>query len=122
METLDSLDELKFTLHMMKSKGINNVRGANFVSLELRKDQKDIINEMINGATDRCFLCGSSSHFIKDCFNKKSSSYNFTENKENIKSSKKVYKKQKSRAKKVNNNLSCYRCWLEWTLIKRLLC
>ncbi len=26
---------------------------------------------MINGAKNQCFLCGSNSHFIKDCYIKK---------------------------------------------------
>ena len=34
-----------------------------------------LINQMIKGASDKCFNCGESGHFIKDCIESKIQDY-----------------------------------------------
>lgn len=63
----DPYDEDKYTLKYMASKGIDNVRGGSFIQIKLTDDQINFISNMIKGATDKCFECGESDHFAKDC-------------------------------------------------------
>ena len=71
----DSYDEDKYTLKYMEKMGINNVRGGSFCQVELSEEQLKLINNMIKGATDKCFKCGDSGHFIKDCNESKIQDY-----------------------------------------------
>jgi predicted GIY-YIG superfamily endonuclease len=71
----DSYDEDKYTLKYMEKEGINNVRGGSFSQIELSEEQIKLINQMIKGATDKCFNCGESGHFIKDCIESKIEDY-----------------------------------------------
>jgi len=65
--TNDSYDEDKITLQYMEKKGINNVRGGSFTRIILNDEQINVITSMIYGSNDKCFICGSSDHFVKDC-------------------------------------------------------
>ena len=58
----DSYDEDKYTLKYMEKEGINNVRGGSFSQIELSEEQIKLINQMIKGATDKCFNCGELGH------------------------------------------------------------
>ena len=71
----DSYDEDKYTLKYMEKEGINNVRGGSFSQIELSVEQIKLISQMIKGATDKCFNCGESGHFIKDCIESKIQDY-----------------------------------------------
>jgi hypothetical protein len=71
----DSYDEDKYTLKYMEKEGINNVRGGSFSQIELSEEQIKLINQMIKGASDKCFNCGESGHFIKDCIESKIQDY-----------------------------------------------
>ena len=55
------------TLEMMKKYGIDNVRGGSFSNIQLSNCEISIINKMINTAEDKCFICGSNTHFESDC-------------------------------------------------------
>ena len=80
----DSYDEDKYTLKYMEKEGINNVRGGSFCQVELSDEQIKLINQMIKGASDKCFNCGESGHFIKDCIESKIQDYLKDLNNENI--------------------------------------
>ena len=71
----DSYDEDKYTLKYMEKEGINNVRGGSFSKIELSEEQIKLISQMIKGASDKCFNCGESGHFIKDCIESKIQDY-----------------------------------------------
>lgn len=66
----DSFDEDKITLQYMQKFGINNVRGGSFTKIHLDDNDHKIITKMINGASDKCHLCGKQGHFINDCSDK----------------------------------------------------
>lgn len=63
----DSYDEDKYTLKYMSMHGIQNVRGGSFCQIELSPEQTGQIENMIKGAENKCYNCGSKSHFAKDC-------------------------------------------------------
>jgi len=67
IKTKDHFDEDKWTLKYMDKKGVNNVRGGSFCQMKLTPDVESTILRMLNGSKDRCFKCGSTEHFVKDC-------------------------------------------------------
>jgi len=67
IQTEDSFDEDKHTIKMMERYGINNVRGGSFCELKLTEESIITLKKMIKGSTDKCYICGSSKHFVKDC-------------------------------------------------------
>jgi len=86
----DSYDEDKYTLKYMEKEGIDNVRGGSFSQIKLSDEQIKLINQMLKGASDKCFNCGKSGHFIKDCIESKIQDYLKDINNENI--SKEIFK------------------------------
>ena len=65
----DSDDEDKITIQYMRKYGTDNVRGGSFCQIILNNDNKNTLNRMINGSSDKCFNCGGD-HFIRNCPNK----------------------------------------------------
>jgi predicted GIY-YIG superfamily endonuclease len=70
LEDASDFDEDKLTKQYMAKYGINNVRGGSYVQLELNMWQIHNIRREIWTATDRCNICGRSSHFAQDCYAK----------------------------------------------------
>jgi hypothetical protein len=67
IDNCDNFDEDKYTLQYMEQYGINNVRGGSFCELKLNKNNLETIKKMINGSTDKCYICGESGHFANNC-------------------------------------------------------
>jgi len=63
----DDFDELKYTLDMMYNHGIDNVRGAEYVSEYLTSEQKRAILKSFANAKDLCLHCYKEGHFVRDC-------------------------------------------------------
>jgi hypothetical protein len=63
----DNFDEDKYTLKFMSEHGINNVRGGSFCEINLPEDNKKTIGRMLNGSTDKCYICGMKGHFANKC-------------------------------------------------------
>jgi hypothetical protein len=63
----DNFDEDKYTIKYMDRYGIKNVRGGSFVSVKLSSSQINFLEQMINGANNRCFNCGKQGHFANNC-------------------------------------------------------
>jgi predicted GIY-YIG superfamily endonuclease len=66
----DDFDEDKYTIKYMKKYGIENVRGGSFCQIILNDSNIITINQMINGNSNRCYICGDANHFAKECIKK----------------------------------------------------
>lgn len=63
----DPYDEDKYTKIYMDRYGIDNVRGGSFVQVKLDEATINHLSQMSNGTNDKCFTCGKSGHFVRDC-------------------------------------------------------
>ncbi len=63
----DDYDEDKYTIQYMGKYGINNVRGGSFCEIKLSKEYINTLQKMINGTTDKCYICGKKGHFANKC-------------------------------------------------------
>mgnify|MGYP000066429210 CR=1 FL=1 len=52
---------------MMKTHGIDNVRGGTYSACQLSDSQIQALQTEIWGASNRCFRCGSTTHWVQEC-------------------------------------------------------
>ena len=63
----DTFDEEKHTLIAMNKYGITNVRGGPYCTIHLSPSDICRIETSILSATDKCYNCGESGHFVNKC-------------------------------------------------------
>ena len=63
----DDYDEDKYVVKYMEKYGIYNVRGGSFSQLKISDDNVKVLQNMINGSSNKCFICGNEGHFAKEC-------------------------------------------------------
>ena len=64
--TCASAEDLE-VVNLMKTHGVENVRGGTFSKPELPAHQVQTLGEMLHSLTDSCFICGGDGHFAADC-------------------------------------------------------
>ena len=60
-------DEQRITQEYMNKYGIDNVRGGPWCKVVLSDEERLFIQNLLDGENDKCYQCGSSDHFAKDC-------------------------------------------------------
>ena len=63
----DDFDEDKYVKIYMAKYGIDNVRGGTYCQIILDNKTKKFLENEIRGMSNKCYNCGQSDHFIKDC-------------------------------------------------------
>ena len=66
-ENCDNYDEDKYTIKCMEKYGINNVRGGSFCQIKLSDGNIEVLKQMINNVTDKCYICGNNGHYANEC-------------------------------------------------------
>ena len=114
IECDDDYDEDKHTIKMMAKYGIDNVRGGTFCKHSLSLEEKVVIGLMIKGSTDKCYKCGNSGHFSKQCKVKRTDNYNLNKQEQSnslISLLKLVHDLAESKNNKSKiSNRKCYKC------------
>jgi len=66
-EEVHPIDELKTTLDLMKTYGIDKVRGDVYSQITLSLDQHLGILRHLRSMANTCLACGQAGHFVQDC-------------------------------------------------------
>lgn len=66
----DSFDEDKITKKYMAKYGIDSTRGGSYVTIKLDEKTKNFLRHEFITAEDRCYGCGSTGHFVRNCNHK----------------------------------------------------
>lgn len=64
-----SYDEDKYVKMLMEEKGIPNVRGGSYPRELLTANEIIFLQKELDNATDRCYKCKQTGHFISECKN-----------------------------------------------------
>jgi predicted GIY-YIG superfamily endonuclease len=63
----DKWEEDALVLRFMEEKGIENVRGGSYSTVQLSAEHRAELAKKFNLVNDACFKCGKSGHFAKHC-------------------------------------------------------
>lgn len=72
----DAFDEDKYTKICMSKYGIDNVRGGSFCQLKFDDSTRQLLERMLHSATDKCYTCGETDHFVTNCDSENLDVYN----------------------------------------------
>lgn len=60
-------DENNLTKDLMKTHGVNNVRGGSYTKIVLDDSVRAVIEMELAGNADKCYTCGCAGHFARRC-------------------------------------------------------
>ena len=109
----DTFDEDKYTILYMQKYGIDNVRGGSFCEERLSNANVGTINKMIQGATNKCYICGNKGHYANECTNGCNKYVNTIGIEKNKEEDEYIIIKKDTREKLINTLMKenrCYRC------------
>jgi cellular nucleic acid-binding protein len=64
-------EEDRYTKEYMAKYGIDNVRGGSYVAVKLSEAQQSALESELRTATDACFHCGRTGHYMGGCYAKR---------------------------------------------------
>lgn len=74
----DAFDEDKYVKINMAKYGIDNVRGGSYTKINLTQQEINVLKQEIFGSSNKCFKCGSSDHYAKNCYVKQKKYYYYS--------------------------------------------
>lgn len=66
IDNCDKFDEDKYTKQYMSKYGIDNVRGGTYCEINIEK-YKEFLEKELTHSDNKCFKCGGTGHYVKDC-------------------------------------------------------
>ena len=63
----NQFEEDRTVKEYMSQYGIENVRGGSYVRMSLTQSQLDCLHLELRSASNLCFKCGASGHFVREC-------------------------------------------------------